>query len=98
MGTGQKSNTPLNPNAINALNQLKYETANELGIQVPPTDYWGDIPSRQCGAVGGNMVRKMIAAAEQSLIEQTVAGVRQGFAQGLGATPNPSNVNIPPAE
>jgi len=97
MGTGQKSNTPLNPNAINALNQLKYETANELGIQVPPTAYW-DIPSRQCGAVGGNMVRKMIAAAEQSLIEQTVAGVRQGFAQGLGATPNPSNVNIPPAE
>ena len=98
MGSGQKSNTPINPNAINALNQLKYETANELGIQVPPTDYWGDLPSRLCGAVGGNMVRKMIAAAEQSLIEQTVAGVRQGFAQGLSSTSNPSNVNIPPAD
>ncbi len=97
MGTGQKSNTPINPNAVNALYQLKYETANELGIQVPSTDYWGDLPSRQCGAVGGNMVRKMIAAAEQSLIEQTVAGVRQGFAQGLSTTANPSSVNIPPA-
>ena len=38
MGTGQKSNTPINPNAVNALYQLKYETANELGIQVPSTD------------------------------------------------------------
>jgi hypothetical protein len=98
MGTGQKSNTPININAMKALDQLKYETANELGIQVPPTDYWGDLSSRQCGAVGGNMVRKMIAAAEQSLIEQTVAGVRQGFAQGLSTTTNPSTVNVPPAK
>ncbi len=97
MGTGQKSNTPINPNAVNALDQLKYETANELGIQVPQSDYWGDLPSRQCGAVGGNMVRKMIAAAEQSLIEQTISGVRQGFQQGLTTTPNPSTVNVPPA-
>jgi len=64
MGTGQKSNTPINPNAVKALDQLKYETANELGIQIPQGDYWGDLPSRQCGAVGGNMVRKMIAAAD----------------------------------
>ncbi len=97
MGTGQKSNTPINPNAVKALDQLKYETANELGIQIPQGDYWGDLPSRQCGAVGGNMVRKMIAAAEQSLIEQTVAGVRQGFQQGLTTTVNPSTVNVPPA-
>ena len=97
MGTGQKRNVPVNLNAMQALYQLKYETANELGIQVPANDYWGDLPSRQCGAVGGNMVRKMIAAAEQSLIEQTVAGVRQGFAQGVSTTTNPSTVNIPPA-
>lgn len=29
------------------------------------------------------MVRRMIAAAEQSLIEQTAAQVRAGFQQGL---------------
>lgn len=97
MGTGQKRNIPVNPAAYQALYQLKYETANELGIQVPETDYWGDLPSRQCGAVGGNMVRKMIAAAEQSLIEQTISGVRQGFQQGLTTTPDPSKVNVTPA-
>ena len=42
----------------------------------------GDLPSRSRRG-GRQHVRKMIAAAEQSLIEQTVAGVRQGFAQGL---------------
>jgi hypothetical protein len=70
MGTGQKRNQPLVQQAYNALEQFKYETANELGIQVPSGGYWGHISSRDCGAVGGNMVRKMIAAAEQSLINQ----------------------------
>ncbi|NMB12339.1 MAG: alpha/beta-type small acid-soluble spore protein [Firmicutes bacterium] len=70
MGTGQKRNQPLVQQAYNALEQFKYETANELGIQVPAEGYWGHISSRDCGAVGGNMVRKMIAAAEQSLINQ----------------------------
>lgn len=83
MGTGQKRNTLINPQAYQAMEQFKYETANELGIQVPQGDYWGELPSRQCGAVGGHMVRKMIAAAEQSLIEQTAAAVQQGFQQGL---------------
>ena len=70
MGTGQKRNQPLVQQAYNALEQFKYETANELGIQEPAEGYWGHISSRDCGAVGGNMVRKMIAAAEQSLINQ----------------------------
>ncbi|NMB46957.1 MAG: alpha/beta-type small acid-soluble spore protein [Firmicutes bacterium] len=73
MGTGQKRNQPLIQQAYNALEQFKYETANELGIQVPQGGYWGHLSSRDCGAVGGNMVRKMIAAAEQSLINQAGA-------------------------
>lgn len=81
MGTGQKTNEILIQQAYQALEQLKYETANELGIQVPQGDYWGELPSRQCGAVGGHMVRKMIAAAEQALIEQATANVRQAFQQ-----------------
>jgi hypothetical protein len=49
------------------LDQFKYEVARELGIQGVEDGYWGDLPSRQCGAVGGHMVRKMIEMAEQQL-------------------------------
>lgn len=91
---GQKRNRPLVLDASRSLNQFKYEVANELGVQVPQSDYWGDIPSRVTGAVGGHMVRRMIAAAEQALIEQAAAGVRAGFQQGL-SVPNPLTVSNP---
>jgi hypothetical protein len=68
MGSGQRSNISVVPQARQALNQFRYEIANELGIQ-PPGDYWGDIPSRTCGAVGGHMVRRMIEFAEQNLAQ-----------------------------
>jgi hypothetical protein len=55
------------PGAQNALSKMKYETASELAINVPNGDYWGDVSSRDCGRVGGNMVRKLIAIAEQQL-------------------------------
>lgn len=54
------------PQARQALEQLKQETAAELGIP-NYQGYLGDLPSRQNGAVGGHMVRKMIRYAEQSL-------------------------------
>ena len=41
------------------------------------------MPTRDTGAVGGHMVRRMIEAAERSLIEQSAANVRAGFAAGL---------------
>ncbi|HBK85039.1 MAG TPA: acid-soluble spore protein [Firmicutes bacterium] len=61
------SNVPVVPNAKKALDQFKYEVANELGIQVPADGYWGTMTTRDTGSIGGNMVRKMIAMAEQSL-------------------------------
>lgn len=51
--------------AEQALNQFKNEIASELGL-----DYSGDkgnLTSRQNGYVGGLMVRKMIAQAENQL-------------------------------
>lgn len=68
MATGQRSNRKLIPQASQAMDQFKYETAAELGIQ-NYQGYLGDIPSRVNGAVGGNMVKKMIAAYEQSLAQ-----------------------------
>jgi len=101
MAQGQRSNRALVPQARQALDRFKYEVANELGIQVPEHGYWGDLPSRLNGAVGGNMVRRMIAAAEQSLIEQATAGVQAGFRQALASaqtqtTNNPASTYYQP--
>lgn len=91
MGIGQQSgNQQLIFQAHQALDQLKYEVANELGIDTAKiqNDYWGELSSRDCGAVGGHMVRRMIAAAEQALIDQTTAGVKSAFKDAyLGERP-----------
>ena len=39
--------------------------ANELGV--PFTDYNGDLSSKQCGSVGGEMVKRMVAEYENKL-------------------------------
>ena len=70
MGTGQKRNKALVEGAERGLYQFKYEVADELGIEPPQSDYWGNLTSRDCGAVGGNMVRKMIQAYETQLANQ----------------------------
>jgi len=62
MASGQKSNNILIRQASKAMEDFKWETAQELGIQVPNSGYMGDLPSRMNGAIGGNMVKKMIAA------------------------------------
>jgi hypothetical protein len=58
------------------LTNAKFETANELGIQLNQ-GYNGDITSRDAGRIGGNiggkiggnMVKKMIAYAENHMQE-----------------------------
>lgn len=72
MAQGQQRNQAVVRGAARALDQFKYEVAQELGIQVPPDGYWGEIPSRYTGAVGGHMVRRMIAFAEQQLAQGTL--------------------------
>ncbi|NYE57080.1 MULTISPECIES: alpha/beta-type small acid-soluble spore protein [Carboxydothermus] len=58
------------------LEKMKIEAAREIGIYDQVKDgYWGEVPSRECGRVGGrlggkiggNMVKKLIALAEQQL-------------------------------
>lgn len=56
------------PEAREALAQFKYEIADEIGVNVPEDGYWGERTSRECGSVGGYMVRKMIQMAEEQLI------------------------------
>ena len=81
MGTGQKRNKALVEGAERGLYQFKYEVADELGIQPPQSDYWGNLTSRDCGAVGGNMVRKMIQAYETQLANQQTQNQNQNTSQ-----------------
>lgn len=83
-GSGS-TNQKVVPQAYQALDQFKYEVASELGINSDyRTGYWGNISSRECGAVGGHMVRRMIAAAEQSLANQGGSNVQGFTSQGTG--------------
>ena len=54
------------PEAKPALDKFKYEVANEVGV-VLRQGYNGDITSRDAGRIGGNMVKKMIAAYESNI-------------------------------
>lgn len=58
------------PSAAEAMHNFKWEVASELGINIPNKDYWGDVPAKDCGAVGGNMVRKMIQQYQQTLVQK----------------------------
>lgn len=69
MAKGQWGKRQLVPEAHQALDNMKYEIASELGIPVyqGSEDYWGQISARDCGAVGGSMTRKLVQNAEQYL-------------------------------
>lgn len=94
MAAGTSSrNVPVVLEARQALKRFRDEIANELNIDTSKIvgGYWGWMPTRETGAVGGHMVKRMIEAAERSLIEQSVAGVRSGFAAGFNAAGQTSN-------
>ena len=56
----------MNPNAREAMNRFKMEAASEVGVNLKQ-GYNGDLTSRQAGSVGGQMVKKMIAAYENGM-------------------------------
>ena len=60
------SNRAVVPEAKQALNNMKYEIANELGINLKQ-GYNGDLPSRQAGSIGGYMVKRLIEQAERQM-------------------------------
>jgi len=60
------SNKMLVPEAKEAMNRFKMESAGEVGVNLKQ-GYNGDLTSRQAGSVGGQMVKKMIQAYENSV-------------------------------
>jgi hypothetical protein len=67
MASNNSSSNRVNvPEARQAMNNMKHEVANELGINLKE-GYNGDIASKDAGHIGGNMVRKMIEAQERQM-------------------------------
>ena len=63
-----RSKKPVNPGAENALDRMKLEVANELGISDQVRSQgWSTMTSADCGRVGGHMVRKMIEQYESGV-------------------------------
>lgn len=64
MAQNQERNTNnlVVPGAEQALDQLKYEIAQEFGVQLGP-----DTTSRANGSVGGEITKRLVALAEQQL-------------------------------
>lgn len=63
------NNKTLNPLARQALDKMKYEVASEIGINDYAYIDKGQLTSRQNGYVGGNMVKKMVAMAEEYMAQ-----------------------------
>ena len=53
------------PEAKKGLEKFKTEVASEMGV--PFTDYNGDLSSKQCGSVGGEMVKRMVEQYESGI-------------------------------
>ncbi|HBY21100.1 MAG: hypothetical protein A2Y24_07315 [Clostridiales bacterium GWE2_32_10] len=60
------SNNPVKKQARAALDQFKYEIANEIGVNLKQ-GYNGDLTTKEAGSVGGYMVKKMIAQQEEQM-------------------------------
>ena len=67
--TKNGSNQGMVPEARAAMDRFKMEAAAEVGVNLKQ-GYNGDLPSRQAGSVGGQMVKKMIESYEQNMANQ----------------------------
>lgn len=63
----RNTNKPAVQGAENALERMKYEIANELGITNYAQIDKGQLTSRQNGYVGGYMTRKLVQFAEEAM-------------------------------
>ncbi|MGE5485793.1 MAG: small, acid-soluble spore protein, alpha/beta type [Ignavibacteriales bacterium] len=97
-GGGGNRSRILFPQARQGLEQIKFETAQELGIG-NYQGYLGDLPSRTNGYVGGYMVRRMIQLAEQQIANGTTppaasqtGDAAQGGISGVSAQVGLTNV------
>lgn len=61
-----RRNRVLVPESKQAMDNFKMEVANSLNVNLKQ-GYNGDLTSREAGSVGGEMVKRMIAYAENNI-------------------------------
>ena len=66
MGQSSNRNQLLVPGASAALEQMKYEIAQEFGVNLGP-----ESTSRANGSVGGEITKRLIAIAQQQMSGST---------------------------
>ncbi|MGI6705744.1 MAG: small, acid-soluble spore protein, alpha/beta type [Clostridia bacterium] len=72
MANNRSSSRTLVPEARQALDNMKFEIANQLGVTLNP-GYNGDIRAKDAGYIGGYMVKRMIEQAEMQMAGNTAA-------------------------
>lgn len=55
------------PEVKQALNQMKLEIANELGLSDYEKMDKGNLTARENGSIGGEMTRRLVSIAQQNL-------------------------------
>ncbi|WP_054957071.1 alpha/beta-type small acid-soluble spore protein [Paenibacillus dakarensis] len=70
MGQSNNSNNLVVPRANGALEQMKYEVAQELGISIPQDGYQGNMTAYENGSIGGYITKRLVTLAEQQLAGQ----------------------------
>lgn len=66
--TGRRSSRILVPEAEGAMDNLKKSIASEFGIDFD-SSYKGNLSAKQCGKVGGEMVRRIIEQMKQEIAQ-----------------------------
>lgn len=66
-GRNRTGNNLIVPEAHQSLDQLKYEVAQEIGVAIPQDGYYGNMLTRDAGAIGGHITRRLVQIAEQQL-------------------------------
>ena len=67
MSNNNNTNKTVVPGAKAALNQMKLEIANELGMTNYQQIDKGNLTARENGYVGGYMTKKLVEMAEQQM-------------------------------
>lgn len=70
MANNNNSNNLVVSKATGALEQMKYEIAQELGISIPQDGYQGNMTSYENGSIGGYITKRLVTLAEQQLAGQ----------------------------
>lgn len=70
MSNRRNRNQLVVPQANQALDQMKYEVAQSLGVTLSQDGYYGNILTRDAGRIGGNITRQLVQIAEQQLAGQ----------------------------